>query len=194
MKNTSSLLFRQKRLAYRTSKKKSDSTFTNMRHNQSTEGSKRAEFWTGLSCFFTQQRRRVFKTMSLNGSKDIWWAPRVIRTAKSDTAYIAVSPWNPWSPNKLSRICHREGLEYGDRVQKYATGYLELHTRCAQGIQTKKTNVMCLFDAGTNKQLLHILDPHAVHVLRRVTKTQRKRSDAHQRRVCFTKSIPDQSY
>lgn len=50
MKNTSSLLFRQKRLAYRTSKK-SDNTITNMRHNQSTEGLKRAEFWTGFVLF-----------------------------------------------------------------------------------------------------------------------------------------------
>lgn len=126
MKNTSSLLFRQKRLAYRTSKKKSDNTFTNMRHNQSTEGSKRAELWTGIVLFvyITEEdsvQNRDWGPLSFKmGVKTIWWAPRVI-TAESDTAYIAVSPWNPWSPNKSSRIGtgirqRRESTKICDRI------------------------------------------------------------------------------
>lgn len=138
MKNTSSLLFRQKRLAYRTSKKKSDNTFTNMRHNQSTEGSKRAEFlnWVcpvslhsrGEECVCVCSKPWLGSTVFQWELKTIRWAPQVITNSKiwhciyCVFPLISVVPQTNWAVFVITRDGNtatereRESTKICDRV------------------------------------------------------------------------------
>lgn len=72
-----------------------------------------------------------------------------------------VFPWNLWSPNKSSHICHLRRWTNGNREStKICNRVLWVtYTLCSGHSDIKEEDIaICLFGSSTTKQLLDILD------------------------------------